>query len=692
MTAEDPLLDLLRAGGRHWASIPEIPGVRELIEIGGGGQGRVYRGRRDSDDRAVAVKVLHPGAAMDGEASETTRRRFEREVELASRLDHPGLVRVLDHGITDRRPWLVMDLAEGRPGNVVAADASIGRERRIEIVIRLCDAVAHAHRRGVLHRDLKPSNVLVDDRDTVTVLDFGLARPASAPADATRVSVTGEFVGSVAWAAPEQFGADPDACDVRTDVHAIGAIAFLLLTGGPPVDPDAGLAEVVASIRTDRAPDPRTAAPDLPSDLAAIISRCLERDPDERYAGAEEVGADLRRVCAGEPIAASQSRAWRRAQRALRRSRRQLVASVVAVAVFGLVASGAVVLAKRAMDAEARADEAAMTTAAQERSARATLDAFIAALDESDASNGQPGAPVGVDAILERAEQMARRGGLDRRARGELRLVLARVRQNRGEYEVAEQNADRAMRLIPRTDVALWGSALELRGMARHGLDRHEDAYEDLMAAADARDAAIRDMEPGWNRTKLRRDAEFSRIHAATNLGVLGRYDAMRGILEGVSERTDVVGAGDPSIAARAHRRLAELEQTTGDHPKARRHIERSLQLLGSTGEASGFEAADLHRLVALMAIEEERWEEAAEAARTSYDMHVAMLDVPHPIAAFPALYEAEACARLGRRADAEAAIARAVAIRERMQPGSRMDVEAVRLLAKATRAMDALN
>ena len=154
------MLRLLRSEPEHWGHRPEIPGCRILDEIARGGQGAVYRAERLADQRTVAIKVLHPRFAEHV----VGRRRFEREAVLAATLDHPGIVQILGHGLAaDGRPYLVMELVAGRPLSAVAADATLDAASRHTIFRRLCDAVGHAHRRGVMHRDLKPANVLVDD-------------------------------------------------------------------------------------------------------------------------------------------------------------------------------------------------------------------------------------------------------------------------------------------------------------------------------------------------------------------------------------------------------------------------------------------------------------------------------------------------------------------------------------------------
>jgi hypothetical protein len=277
-----------------------VPGYRIEGEIQRGGQGIVYRAVQQSTKRVVALKLLLEGAG----ATSRERRRFEREIELASRLDHPGIVTLFDSGETEGSPWCAMELVEG-----TRLDAWAQQRRRdpceaAEIVRRIAAAVAHAHQRGVIHRDLKPANVVVDERGEPHVLDFGAALAGDGARERLRMTAPGEFLGTLAYAAPEQLLGALHAVDTRTDVYALGAVLYELLTGQLPFDAEHGLAQLVEG-RAERVPPPPSAhRRGIDRDLDALTLKALATDPADRYGTAEALERDLARYLAGEPIAA----------------------------------------------------------------------------------------------------------------------------------------------------------------------------------------------------------------------------------------------------------------------------------------------------------------------------------------------------------------------------------------------------
>lgn len=283
--------------------LPEIEGYESLIEIARGGQGVVYRAHQQSTKRTVAVKVLRDAAPGEAE-----RRRFEREVDLAAGLRHPGIVSIHDSGLTrDGRPYLVMEFVEGEP-----VDRHLGEEPSIRDTVALlaevCDAVAHAHLRGVIHRDLKPGNIRVDTDGRARVLDFGLARLSGDPA--MTVSGSGHFIGSLPWASPEQAEGRTQEIDVRSDVYALGVVLYQLLAGVFPYDMKGGMRAALDNIVDTPPARPSSHRADIDNDLETILLKCLSKEPERRYQSAGELARDLRRYLNGEPIEAKRDSAW----------------------------------------------------------------------------------------------------------------------------------------------------------------------------------------------------------------------------------------------------------------------------------------------------------------------------------------------------------------------------------------------
>jgi serine/threonine-protein kinase len=295
--ADATLFAELRAAVQPPAGPPAIPGYRLEGELARGGQGIVYRAQQLATSRPVALKLLGAGSA----SSARERRRFELEVELGARLAHPGIVTVFDSGVTGGALWYAMELVEGRTLDAFVAETRPTLARKLELFLELCEAVAHAHRHGVLHRDLKPSNVLIDAEGRVRVLDFGTALLLENKAIAARRrTAPGEFLGTLAYAAPEQVAAGAEACDTRADVYALGVVLHELVTGALPIDVRGSLAEVVERIA--HAAPPRDAR--LPRDLQAILDTALAKERERRYPSVEAFARDLRRFLALEPVEA----------------------------------------------------------------------------------------------------------------------------------------------------------------------------------------------------------------------------------------------------------------------------------------------------------------------------------------------------------------------------------------------------
>jgi TolB-like protein/Flp pilus assembly protein TadD len=264
-----------------------------LDEIARGGMGIVYRARQIPLDRVVALKMLLPQLAEQARM----RDRFKREVEAVAKLDHPGILPVYEVGETAGLPWFSMKLADGG-GLDQRIDSLSGRWRDIAtLVVKLAEAVEHAHQRGILHRDLKPANILFDSHGAPMVADFGLARLGAANALLTMPATA---LGSPNYMAPEQVSAEFGELGPRTDVYGLGAILYQLLTGKPPVQGDDAV-DTLRRVPTHAPPPGSQTRPDIPGDLEAIARKCLAKRPAERYPGAAEVATELQRWLAGQP-------------------------------------------------------------------------------------------------------------------------------------------------------------------------------------------------------------------------------------------------------------------------------------------------------------------------------------------------------------------------------------------------------
>jgi serine/threonine protein kinase len=264
---------LLSIARRARTGVPVIPGYADLVELKRGGQGVVYSAVQRSTHRKVAIKVLLAGHL----ATEAQKRRFERETELAASLRHPNVVRIYDSGMTGEGwAYLVMEYVEGRAIDEHARGLSGESRARalVGVFTKVCDAVAHAHQRGVIHRDLKPSNIRVDDGGEPHVLDFGLAKLEGVQ-ETREVSVSGQFLGSLPWASPEQADGT-DAVDVRSDVYSLGVVLYQLLSGRLPYDVEGSMTRALENIR-GATPHPLEGS-GVDEDLATIVLKCLVKE------------------------------------------------------------------------------------------------------------------------------------------------------------------------------------------------------------------------------------------------------------------------------------------------------------------------------------------------------------------------------------------------------------------------------
>jgi len=261
-----------------------------LDEVGRGGQGAVFRARQPGTGRVIAIKRLLAGAF----ASPAELRRFEREVEAASALQHPGIVGILGFEYADGAPLLAMELVHGPTLNEWASGK--GMNEILALFLLVCDAVQHAHQRGVLHRDLKPSNVRVDGEGRPRVLDFGLAKLTRDRGASSTDS--GAFVGTPAYAAPEQWRGEE--LDVRADVYALGSMLFEMLTGRRLVQSD----DRASMTPPGLPPKPSSVRPWIPREVDLIVLQALASERETRYQSVDALSADLRRFLRGEPVSA----------------------------------------------------------------------------------------------------------------------------------------------------------------------------------------------------------------------------------------------------------------------------------------------------------------------------------------------------------------------------------------------------
>ncbi|MEM7202915.1 MAG: serine/threonine-protein kinase [Planctomycetota bacterium] len=373
---------------------PEAPRTIGPYQVLGeprrGGQGLVYRAVHSATRAQVALKRLVAGRFSTPEAI----ARFQRELEVAAELEHPCIVQVRGMEIVDGQPVLVMEWIDGEPITDWARRPETSRAAALLAVVQVCDAVHCAHRHGVLHRDLKPANILVDRDGQPRVLDFGVAKILGHE-QSKSLTRSHEFVGTLAYAAPEQVRGAARSLDARADGYAMGVVLYEILTGRLPYGAVAGIGEAMRAIEHTRVAPPSAHAA-VGYELDTIALKALSVDPAMRYQSVDALGEDLRRLQRGEPILAHPPSTWYQARKLMTRNP---VASLFAVATCVLaLALAAVQLVQSSRLTRAHAREVTARRQAEE------VTEFIRALFH-DASPMRSGHRADVLGLIERATE-----------------------------------------------------------------------------------------------------------------------------------------------------------------------------------------------------------------------------------------------------------------------------------------------
>ena len=484
------------------AIVGEVAGYKLVRVVARGAQGTVYEAIEPRTGRRVAIKRLirteeglDPSDAASPASTSTCAipiedTRFARETAVLSALAHPNIVSLLSAPESDDARLLVMEWIEGASFDRWADGvwASGGGDEAGRVVTRaLVDtarAVAVAHAIGIVHRDIKPTNVLVGAGDTPKVLDFGLAKEIGT-VDATR---TQGFAGTPSWCAPEQLDGRPEGVDARTDVHALGLLAFRALTGRAAFDPTLPIGTLFEAIRYTV---PAFTADDrrrVPNELALVVQRALEKDPARRYANASAFADDLERFLAGEPVEAHPPGTIYVARTLVRRHPTAAISMLVATLAVLIGAAAAVIFAidaTHARDEEKnRADEAVAARVSAERMNDYFRD-LLANLRERDAA----GTPTTAAEIVKIAASSLESRPTPPEVERDLRETLAQVHFEIGDYEGALPQYERLLELIAPSNSPLEEARVLLQmATADQYMNRRDDGQARAMAALAALD------------------------------------------------------------------------------------------------------------------------------------------------------------------------------------------------------------
>ncbi len=682
----------------------QIGRYKLLEQIGEGGFGTVWAAeQREPVKRRVAIKIIKLG--MD---TKQVIARFEAERQALAMMDHPNIARVLDAGATETgRPFFAMELVKGVPILEYCDKEKLDTRARLDLFMKVCHAIQHAHQKGIIHRDIKPGNVLVTLHDGVPVpkvIDFGIAKATNQElTERTVYTQHHQMIGTPAYMSPEQAEMSGLDIDTRSDIYALGVLLYELLTGTTPFDTkslmEAGFAEMMRIIREETPHKPSTrlsslgetatrtavqrhaASPEklgliLRGDLDWIVMKCLEKDRSRRYETANGLAADIQRHLSDEPVVAGPPSAGYKMRKFVKRNRGQVVAGgVIAVLLVlgvvgtssGMVRATASARAEKAAKLKAVANEqkAIEETAKAERElARATeIKRLITDILQSVSPEKAKGADTTLlRGILDEASARLETDTItDDLIAAELHAVVGGVYQRLGLYPQAQEHLELALKMRTRTLGAehpdTLTSMIDLGVLYWHQ-GRYADAEPLYLGSLEIYKRVLSEDHPGM-------------LRCLSNLGVLysgqGRFgDAERLYLMSLEIKPRVLGEDHPSTLNTMDN-LSWIYVYQGRYAEA---VELSFRSLEKRRRVQGEEHPDTltsMMSVAMMYAQQGQYDKAEPLYLKAFELQRRVLGEEHPNTAASLHSLAIVYSDQGRHAEAEPLYLKALEIRRRV-------------------------
>ena len=587
-----------------------FPGYDVVRELHRGGQGVVYQAIQKSTKRKVAIKVMREGPF----AGPRDRSRFEREVQILGQLNHPGIVRIHESGTAAGNFFYVMDYISGQALDTYTAGDRRSIDATLHLFVKVCEAVNAAHLRGVIHRDLKPSNIRVDSAGEPHVLDFGLAKLATQPlteeSQPRVMSLTGQFIGSLPWASPEQAEGSPEKIDTRTDVYSLGVVLYQMLTGQFPYPVTGNMREVLDNILTVEPARPRTIRPQIDDEVETLVLKCLRKERERRYQTAGELARDVLHYLAGEPIEAKRDSGWYMLRKTVGRYR---VPVLVSVSFVVLIAVFAVTMTLMYQHAEQQAREAELYAT--------FLDEMLASVD--------PDLAAGRDVtllrdLLDKAAGRVADVADQPEVEAGVRNTIGRTYLKLGQYDDAVLHLDAALQTRRRLygdehlDVAETLNNLAWALKERNDYHAAEPLYREALAT----------------RQKLLGDEHELVAQVLNNLGQLeyarGEFDVAEPLLrQALDMRLRLLGAEHRDVAS-SLANLGSLLRDRGETAEAEQLLRQALATRRKLSGDHPHTAVSLNKL-GLLLREKGNTPEAEQLFREALDMRRRLLGEDHP-------------------------------------------------------------